>query len=229
MQVWVRTVGDWIRRPNALLESSLEYFPRPSRTMKSDAKTELLADHSMQANGDLCARNMNHEFASYREDLRRFVARQLNSRQEADDVVQDIYQELLRYPARDAILNPRAWLWRIAWRVLNAARATRRKSQSHIAVDPTVIVDWANRNGFQTASVETQLEAADELLAALNGLPPQTQIAIVRSRRDGWSLEAIAAELGVSTHMVEKHITRALAHFTALSRTKTASRNELQK
>jgi RNA polymerase sigma-70 factor (ECF subfamily) len=195
--------------------------------MKNDAEGDLLSDHSLQANGELCARNINNEFASYREDLRRFVARQLNSRQEADDVVQDIYQELLRYPARDAILNPRAWLWRIAWRVLNVARETRRKARSHIAVDPMIIEEWANRSGFQTAaSVESQLEAADELLAALNELPAPTQIAIVRSRRDGWSLEAIAKELGVSTHMVEKHITRALAHFTALSRGKSASRKE---
>jgi RNA polymerase sigma factor (sigma-70 family) len=195
--------------------------------MKDDAEANQVSDHSLQANGDLCARNINHEFASYREDLRRFVARQLNSRQEAEDVVQDIYQELLRYPARDAILNPRAWLWRIAWRVLNVARETRRKSRTHIAVDPKVIEEWANRSGFHTAgSAEAQLEAADELLAALNELPAPTQIAIVRSRRDGWSLEAIAKELGVSTHMVEKHITRALAHFTKLSREKSVSRKE---
>jgi RNA polymerase sigma factor (sigma-70 family) len=201
--------------------------PQTSGNMANDAEADPLSDHSLQANGDLCARTINPDFASYREELRRFVARQLNSRQEADDVVQDIYQELLRYPARDAILNPRAWLWRIAWRVLNAARETRRKARSHIAVDPTVIEEWANRSGFQTAaSAESQLEAADELLAALNKLPVPTQIAIVRSRRDGWTLEAIAQELGVSTHMVEKHITRALAHFTAISMEKSTSRKE---
>jgi RNA polymerase sigma factor (sigma-70 family) len=195
--------------------------------MKDDTEADQVSDHSLQANGELCARSINHEFASYREDLRRFVARQLNSRQEADDVVQDIYQELLRYPARDAILNPRAWLWRIAWRVLNVARETRRKSRTHIAVDPVVIEEWANRSGYQTAaSAEAPLEAADELLAALSQLPVPTQIAIVRSRRDGWTLEAIAKELGVSTHMVEKHITRALAHFTRLSREQSASRRE---
>jgi RNA polymerase sigma factor (sigma-70 family) len=126
-----------------------------------------------------------------------------------------------------AILNPRAGLWRIAQRVVNVARETRRKARSHVAVDPKIIEEWANRNGFQTAaSAETQLEAADELLAAFNKLPVPTQRAIVRSRRDGWSLEAIARELGVSTHKVEKHITRALAHFTALSRAKSASRKE---
>jgi RNA polymerase sigma-70 factor (ECF subfamily) len=195
--------------------------------MGNDAKVDQISNHSLHAKGELCNRTINPDFASYREELRRFVARQLNSRQEADDVVQDIYQELLRYPAREAIRNPRAWLWRIAWRVLNGAREARRKSRAHVAVDPKVIEEWANRSSVQTAtSVETQLEAADELLAALNELPVPTQIAIVRSRRDGWSLEAIAQELGVSTHMVEKHITRALTHFTALSRAKATSRKE---
>ena len=195
--------------------------------MTNEAEDKLFSDQTVEAHGDLCAKNINVEFASYREDLRKFVARQLNSRQEAEDVVQDIYQAVLTYPARDAILNPRAWLWRIAWRVLNGARKTQRNSHAHIAVDPKVIEDWANRSGVQTtASVEVQLEAADELLAALNELPVPTQIAIVRSRRDGWSPDAIAKELGVSTHMVEKHITRALAHFTALSKAKAASRKD---
>ena len=168
------------------------------------------------------------DFASYRTSLREFVARQLRDRQQADDVVQDIYFQLLQYPAREAILNPRAWLWRIAWRVLNRARSVKRESDSHISVDPKTIEEWAERNGVHfTASVETQVEAADELLSALNQLPLPVQITIVRSRRDGWSLSQIAQELGCSTHTVEKYLTKAITHFSAVSRTQASQRKEV--
>lgn len=195
--------------------------------MKHDTEADPITDQFLPAHGDLGVRKLNQEFVSYRAELRKFVARQLNNKQEADDVVQDIYQELLRWPAHDAIQNPRAWLWRIAWRVLNEARNRQRKLRSHIAVDPTVIEAWANRNGFEaSASAEAPLEATEELLAALAALPASTQIAFVRSRRDGWTHEAIAQELGVGRHMVDKHITRALAHFTKLSIERSASRKE---
>ena len=168
------------------------------------------------------------DFASYRTALREFVARQLRDCQQTDDVVQDIYYQLLQYPAREAILNPRAWLWRIAWRVLNRARSVKRESKVHITVDPQTIEEWAEHNGVHvTASVETQVEAADELLSALNQLPLPVQIAIVRSRRDGWSLSQIAQELGCSTHTVEKHLTKAITHFSAVSRTKAAQIREV--
>jgi RNA polymerase sigma factor (sigma-70 family) len=195
--------------------------------MKDDTEADSISDGLLSVHGEVGVRKLNQEFVSYRTELRKFVARQLNNKQEADDVVQDIYQELLRWPARHAIHNPRAWLWRIAWRVLNEARNRHRKLRAHIAVDPTVIEAWASRNGFQaSASAEAPLEATEELLAALAALPAPTQIAFVRSRRDGWTHEAIAQELGVGRHMVEKHITRALAHFTKLSMERSAARKE---
>jgi len=68
------------------------------------------------------------------------------------------------------------------------------------------------------APIDLQLEAEDELLRVLEGLPVATQIAIVRSRRDGWTYEQIAVELGVTPHMVKHHIGRAISHFVAYFR-----------
>jgi RNA polymerase sigma factor (sigma-70 family) len=170
----------------------------------------------------------NPAWESYYADLRSFVARQLGGRQDADDVVQDIYRQVL-HSSHAEIQNPRAWIWRIAWRVVHDAfqRDKRRRSQ-HITADPKVIEALASRDDFNTVpALDAHLEAQDELLAALSELPVAAQIAIVRSRRDGWSYEQIAVELNVTPHMVKKHMVRALAHLDAyLERTEAPNSSQ---
>jgi len=84
-----------------------------------------------------------------------------------------------------------------------------------VSLDPKSIEALRVSRQSTAAPIDTQLEARDELLEALEGLPAATQIAIVRSRRDGWTYEQIALELGVTPHMVKNHIGRAIAHFHA--------------
>jgi RNA polymerase sigma factor (sigma-70 family) len=196
--------------------------------MELNARRELL---NRIASDSACADfqcDVGYSWESYRADLRAFVTRQLHSPQDTDDVVQAIYQRLLEYPPREVLRDPRAWLWRVAWRVLNLARQGHRDHRCHhVNVEPQFIEVLASQNRSDaTASVETQIEAADELLAALEDLPPETQYAIIRSRRDGWSYEQIGEVLGVSKHMAKKHIIRAAKHFAAYSKRTDSSRKE---
>jgi RNA polymerase sigma factor (sigma-70 family) len=150
---------------------------------------------------------------SYYGDLRKFVARQLGSQQDADDVVQDIYRELLHSRCAEAT-NPRAWLWKIAWRVVHDAFERQKRQRVHqVNLDAKSIEALRADRLNTSAPADLQLEDRDELLQALEGLPIATQIAILRSRRDGWTYEQIAVELGVTSHMVKHHIGRAIAHF----------------
>jgi RNA polymerase sigma-70 factor (ECF subfamily) len=140
----------------------------------------------------------------------------LGGRLDPDDVVQDIYRKVLRSRCSD-LANPRAWIWTIAWRVVNDAfQHEKRHRHYHVPAEPKVIEALARQeHATFTSPIESQMEARDEILSALQDLPAATQIAIVRSRRDGWSYDQIAAELGITPHMVKKHIVRAIAHFTA--------------
>jgi len=150
---------------------------------------------------------------SHYADLRKFVVRQLGAQQDADDVVQDIYGEVLRSRCTE-VTNPRAWLWKIAWRVLNEAfqrRHSQRRRQ--VILDPESIEFLRAERASTVAPVDRGVEAEDELRHALKGLPVAAQIVIVRSRCDGWNYEQIAAELGISTNMVKKYIVKAVAHF----------------
>jgi len=158
-------------------------------------------------------RGRSHPWESYYGDLRKFVAHQLGGQQDADDVVQDIYRELLHSRCNEAT-NPRAYLWKIAWRVVHDAFQRQKRQRAHqVTLDPDALESLDSAQLHNPSALDRQLEAQDELLAALQGLPLPTQIAIVRSRRDGWSYQQIAAELGVTPHMVKCHIGRAIAHF----------------
>jgi RNA polymerase sigma factor (sigma-70 family) len=199
--------------------------------MELDARRELLNGIASDSACEDLKPEVGYSWESYRDDLRAFVKRQLHSPQETDDVVQAIYHKLLEYPPREVLRDPRAWLWRIAWRVLNLARQNHRDHRSHhVTVEPQFIEALASRNRLDAAaSVETQIEAADELRAALKDLPPDTQYAIIRSRRDGWSYEEIGKVLGVSPHMAKKHIIRAVKHFSAYAKQTNSSRKEARR
>lgn len=182
--------------------------------MNLDAQTAFLTGALTTSEPDK-SRVPNQAWESYYADLRKFVARQLGGRQDTDDVVQEIYREVLHSRCAE-VTNPRAWIWKIAWRVVNDAFQREKQHRLyHVAADPNVLESLASKAHSVSPSIETQLEARDEVLAALNALPLATQIAIIRSRRDGWTYDKIAVELGVTPHMVKKHIVRAIAHFDA--------------
>ena len=160
-------------------------------------------------------REPGHAWESYYADLRQFVARQLGGEQDADDVVQDIYRELLHSRCAEAT-NPRAWIWKIAWRVVHETfRREKRQRRHYVVADPKSIETLRADRLFAAPPADCQLEAQDELDRVLSDLPLATQLAVVRSRCDGWTYEQIAVELGVTPHMVKKHIGRAIAHFDA--------------
>ena len=180
--------------------------------MDLDAEATFLPE-ALSAPGARAHSKPAQGWESYYGDLRKFVARQLGGQQDADDVVQDIYRELLHSRCAEAT-NPRAWLWKIAWRVVHDAFERQKRQRLHqVNLDPKSIEALRVARRSTSAPIDLQLEAQDELLEALEGLPVATQIAIVRSRRDGWTYEQIAVELGVTPHMVKNHIGRAIAHF----------------
>ncbi|MGG4605090.1 RNA polymerase sigma factor [Paenalcaligenes sp. Me131] len=55
-------------------------------------------------------------------------------------------------------------------------------------------------------------ELMDALMTALEELPLQCQKVYIRHRLEGWTHAEIAADMGISRSMVEKHMNKALLH-----------------
>jgi RNA polymerase sigma-19 factor, ECF subfamily len=195
--------------------------PPIKQKMNLDEAESTFAAESARSEGAAPRAGSAPAWESFYADLRRFVAhrigglRRIGGVQDTDDVVHDIYQEVLRSRC-DEVTNPRAWIFRIAWRVLHEAlNHEKRHRHYHRTADPEIIESLRDASARNADILGLKIEAREQILLALQGLPLAAQIAIVRSRVHGCSYEEIAVELGVTTNMVKKHISSAIAHFDA--------------
>ena len=140
-------------------------------------------------------------FRRYAADLHRLVYRLLGSRDDADDVVQDVFVGLRHALAR---YEPRGrfdvWLRRVAARTaLMRLRADRRRRAraEHVVTEPRVLpVD------------DTAL--GSELARAIDALPEALRVVFVLRMIEGFSHDEIAAALDTSVGASKVRLHRAL-------------------
>jgi RNA polymerase sigma factor (sigma-70 family) len=152
-------------------------------------------------------------YEQFRPELKRFFARQSRA-EDAEDLVQAMWERLLRYPPREEVLAPQEYLYRVAWMVLHRHRMRGRIDQNRITYDQAAVDQLAQETaGPPQSDIVEQLCTEQQLERILGQLPPHWQAAIILLKRDGLSYQEIAKELGLSVHTVKKYIARALAHF----------------
>jgi RNA polymerase sigma-70 factor (ECF subfamily) len=160
-------------------------------------------------------------YAQHKAELRHFFARQLRSAQNAEDLVQEIYVQLLRFPPTETLRQPLDYLYKIAWHVVNRAnRRTQIEQQQFVSGDSEMLDRLAGRSGrLWAGDISEQLSTEQQLQRILGQLPHACRTAIILLRRDGLSYQEIADEMGVSVHSVKKYIARALTHFKTYFKT----------
>jgi len=150
-------------------------------------------------------------FAEKAPVLRGFFSRR-GAHDEAEDLVQETYLRLLRahHAQGEAITNPEAYLFTVA---LNLAREQAvRRQRAPLSMDEfeAVAQQLAAEDSVEDAAARTQ--RGQRLQALLATLPERTRAVLVMQYRDGLSYKQIGERMGVSPHMVKKHVVRGLAH-----------------
>lgn len=147
--------------------------------------------------------------ASHGERLRRFLAARLRSaRHDVPDLVQEVYLRLLRVARPESIRNPEAYLFTIASHVLH--QYALRQATVPEAVDVAdAIIPQEDMDPPSQAELQQRMEKLDR---ALSQLSYKAQAALILYRRDGFSLEEVATELGISLAMVKKYLVKAILH-----------------
>ncbi|QGZ65158.1 sigma-70 family RNA polymerase sigma factor [Paraburkholderia acidisoli] len=146
----------------------------------------------------------------YYRELVRFLSRLVNDGDTAADIAQESYVRVLSLRNTGAaISDPRGLLYRTARNLVidTHRRATVRAHH----VDELETIDEP------VAPVSSQPEAAWEasrrttaLVAAIDALPPRCREAFVLHKFDGLSHAEVAARMGISRNMVEKHVIRGV-------------------
>jgi RNA polymerase sigma-70 factor (ECF subfamily) len=145
-------------------------------------------------------------FRTWYAPLVRFVDALLRSRDEAEEVVQEVMVELWHHRASIDPERPvQAWLFRSARnRALNVLRHQRVREKAAPAISELS----GRAAGADEASVHGELEAA--LHGALAELPARCREVFELSRTHGLRNAEIAERLGISVKAVEAHVGRAL-------------------
>jgi RNA polymerase sigma factor (sigma-70 family) len=148
-------------------------------------------------------------FQEQSQPLLKYLTSRFRDREDAAEIAQEAWLRMYGLDDLEQLSNPRAYLFQMA---------------SNLGIDRvrhSAIEARFNRQELATTRSDAQPSAestavAQESLAlvsrALAELPESCRQAFILHRGGDFSYPEIAAELGVSTSMVEKHIIRALRH-----------------
>jgi RNA polymerase sigma factor (sigma-70 family) len=152
----------------------------------------------------------------YRQELRRFFKAHARNPDVVDDLVQVVYLRLLSSRPTEPILDPRQYMYRVAWNELHRENGRwGREQQRAVTCEPKELVQLSEYIDALWIDNSTEELESEQVNRALRQLPVVCQVAFLRKNRDGWSYKEIAEELKVTPHAVKKYIVKALAHFRA--------------
>jgi len=147
-------------------------------------------------------------YDKYHAGLLGFLRTQLISKEDAEDLAQEVFLRLVRYENLKELKSPWSFLRKIASNLMKDKfrRQRFREADAHIPFDDIQIAS-------PTASPEQAIvskERIDELNTLLKSMTEDCQTVFTLSRFGGLTYDEIARETGISIHMVRKHISRVL-------------------
>jgi RNA polymerase sigma-70 factor (ECF subfamily) len=146
---------------------------------------------------------------TYRQPLLRYFQRRVRTREEAEDLTQEVFLRLLRRPDAESIENAEAFLFQTAVNLLRDRARRGKTAASHLAEL------FGRGDRFEALSPERVLDSRQSLQAALRTLQEldaRTRDVFILHRLEGLKYAEIASLYGVSDSSIEKYIIKALAH-----------------
>ena len=154
--------------------------------------------------------------AQYAGPLEKYLARKLDSPDDAAELAQEAFLRLHRLEQPENLDNARAFLFQVA---TNLAVDQLRRRQLHyrfLNMEKALSHEGEPVDSNAAGASPEQIVGARERLAAIyqavEELPFKVRQAFLLHRRSGLSYQAIAQQLGVSVSSVEKYILQALKH-----------------
>lgn len=139
--------------------------------------------------------------------LRRFLRRRVRSRDDADDLAQEVYLRIVRHPDTGRIRCLRAFAFQTALNLVrDRSRRSYTRSQSRSVPVESVQLQAAE-NPAESVMFGEELE---RVMDSVRAMPRSRRLALLLHRVDGCSYASIATRMGVSVSMVEKYISAAL-------------------
>ena len=149
-------------------------------------------------------------FREYYDDLVAYLTMKLRSRDQAMDVAQETFVQILTRKPSHPIHQPRAFLYKTALN-LSIDLFRKRRQQAEEALDADDIQHLLTVPADQERVVESRKQVL-LLYRAILELPPKCRHVFLLHKFKERSHAEIAAHLGISKSMVEKHIIKAMTY-----------------
>lgn len=150
-------------------------------------------------------------FAEHAVPLQAFFFRRVHRRPDAAELAQEVYARMLRVADMDSILNPEAYLYTVASNLAKEHARQELSDERVVDVDDPIIQEQLAELPAYVGELDTE-QRIKRLREVLPQLSAKCHAAVVLQYWHGQSYEEIAQQLGVSTNMVKKYLTQALAH-----------------
>jgi RNA polymerase sigma-70 factor (ECF subfamily) len=150
-------------------------------------------------------------FAQHGGALRAFFYRRVRARPDAAELAQEVYVRMLRVGTTDEIRNPEAYLYTVASNLAKEHKVLEQRGAATLDVEDATLQEQLAELPGAIAEIDTE-RRVKRLREVLRQLPPKCQAAVTLQYWHGMSYQEIAAQLGISTHMVKKYLSQALAH-----------------
>lgn len=149
-------------------------------------------------------------YERYQEPLLGYLAQLTRSKHDAEDITQEAFLHLWFARSSGPIQNPKAFLFATALNLVkdNCRRAHTRAMRAAVPLEDVEVPDLSE----PSQALESD-EALTLILRTLEELGSSTQKAFLLDRIELFSHSQIAARLGVTVSMVEKHISYAMTAF----------------
>ncbi len=144
--------------------------------------------------------------------LFRYLARRLRRRQDAEDLVQYVYQRFLQSPQAELVRQPEAYLYRIAANVLHEWGLHQKREI--LLYDTQTAEDVAESLSASETSrdpIGDAFAAQQQLERVLAQIPRNYRAVLILNVREGLTCAEIAQKLGITPLTAKKYLTRALA------------------
>lgn len=144
--------------------------------------------------------------------LRRMLLRRGRSRDDADDLLQDLFVRVMTYCRQGReVRDPERFLSRTALNLsAKAHKREHRELYEATPVDELAIADLR----FAPEESATADECLERLQRRLNSLDPRTRDTYYMHRVHGMTYEQIAEHFDISVSAIEKHLARAAIALT---------------
>jgi RNA polymerase sigma factor (sigma-70 family) len=148
----------------------------------------------------------------YAPQLHRYLLRRLQHREDAKDLLQQVFMRWWQAPKPLDVRQPEAYLYRIASNVLS--EFVMWSSRQRVTYDSLTAEELAERLPSEAdapTDLSEQLGVQQQLERILAQIPPMYRAVLVLRTRDDMSVTEIAEALQISANTVRVYLYRALA------------------